>query len=312
MLLHVAWLLAGFGLLYYGAEWLVLGAAGLARRFGVRPVVVGLTVVAYGTSAPEMIVSSVAAFEGNSAIALGNVVGSNIANLGLILAAAALLKPLLIEPRFIRRDLPIMLLASACVPIMLADGVISRAEAAVLIAGGLLYSWTTVRAGSKGGGDEMAGAIAFGGHKGKLGALTMAGLVVLVVGGKLFVDGAVGIANAIGVSQRVIGLTVVAIGTSLPELAASLMAAWKGHSSIAVGNLVGSNIFNVLFVLGVSGAVRPVNGALGELVSEMVALAGVSALTLLFLRGDRTMSRAEGFVLLTSYCVFVAYLAFAR
>lgn len=312
MLSHVACLVAGFGLLYYGAEWLVLGAAGLARRFGVRPVVVGLTVVAYGTSAPELIVSAVAAFEGNSAIALGNVVGSNIANLGLILAAAAILKPLSIEPRFVRRDVPIMLVASVLVPIMLADGRISRVEAAVLVAGGLLYSWTTVRAGAKSGSLEAGGAIAFGGHRGKLCALTVLGLAVLVVGGKIFVDGAVGVAQAIGVSDRVIGLTVVAVGTSLPEMATSCVAAWKGHSSIAVGNLVGSNIFNVLLVLGVSGLVRPIGCDLGAMGAELAALAVVSVLTLVFLRGDRTMSRAEGALLLASYCLFVAHLVLAR
>lgn len=308
-------LAVGLTCLYFGAEWLVRGSSGLATAFGVRPIVVGLTVVAYGTSAPEMIVESTASFQGKSPIVLGDCVGSNIANLGLILGLTALIRPLAVEGRLVRREVPIMILSSALVPLFLLDGVLSRLEAAGLLAMGLVFTWATLRSwgvapGSADPAPEASTAAV--GHRGKLAILTALGLGVLLVGGRLFVDGASDLAIRVGVSQRVVGLTIVAVGTSLPELATSIIAVARGMAAIAVGNLVGSNIFNVLFVLGVAGSVRPVPGSVRELQSELIALGAVSLLTLFSLRGERRMPRWEGAMLVAAYATFVGLLVAGR
>lgn len=308
-------LIGGVGLLYFGAEWLVRGAAGLARAFGVRPLVVGLTVVAYGTSAPEFVVSALAALEGKSAIALGNVVGSNIANVGLILGVTALIAPPRVDPALIRREVPVLVVSAALVPLTLIDGVISRTEGALLFLGAIAFTWVMVRTAkavnpSTEFGEQVKAEVPQSAELSKpaLAALAAVGLLVLVGGGKVFVDGAVALALAVGMSERLVGLTIVAVGTSLPELAASVVAARRGHSAIAIGNVVGSNIFNVLLILGGAATVSPISGRLSTMTVDLVGLGVLTLAGAFFMAGDRVIVRREGGLLVGLYGLFLAAL----
>ncbi len=316
--LAAAALAAGMALLYFGAEWLVRGAVGLGRALGVRPLLLGLTVVAYGTSMPELVVSAAAALEGRSALALGNVIGSNVANLGLILGVSALLSPLKVDGALVYREVPVLLGAALCLPLLLADGLVSRVEAGLLLLGAVTFTTLVTRGLPPGEpavdvAESEAEAEALGAPGGGgvawLSLVALVGLALLLVGGKLFVDGAAGGARALGMSERVIGLTIVAVGTSAPELATSIAATVRGHADIAVGNVIGSNIFNVLFVLGGAGAIHPIEADAGGLVVDLVAMFGFTLLGAFFLRGDRKVSRAEGAALFGGYALFLALLA---
>jgi cation:H+ antiporter len=315
MWLDIGRLGLGGVLLYFGAEWLVRGSAGLARAFGVRPLVIGLTVVAYGTSAPELVVTLLAALEGKSAIALGNVMGSNIANVGLILGVTALISPPRVEASLIRREAPVMVASALLIPLFLANGVISRLEGGLLLAGAAGFTLLTVRMAGVLRAEapalsediqEEVRAEASPERRSKLLALSVVGLVALMAGGKVFVDGASGLAMALGMSERLVGLTIVAIGTSLPELAASVVAALRGHSSIAIGNVVGSNIFNVLLILGGASLAQPIEGSVAALRVDLVALAVFSLIALVLMRGARSISRLEGGLLVGAYAAFLA------
>jgi cation:H+ antiporter len=305
-------LAAGMLLLYLGAEWFVKGAAGLGRSFGIRPLVIGLTVVAAGTSAPELVVSLIAAMNGMSSLALGNVIGSNLANLGLILGATAIVSPLAVEGSLIRREAPVMFGVSLLLPLVMKDGQVSRTEGCVLLVLAAAFSYLTIRSSNGGTANrgiaeadaEAAGAPS-GAGRFRNAAIAAAGLVLLILGGQVFVNGASGIALAFGISQRVIGLTIASIGTSTPELAASIVAALRGHPSIAVGNVIGSNIFNVLFVLGGVAAVRPVAGSLDAFRFDLISLILLSLLGLLLVRGSRLIRRSEGALLIACYAGYL-------
>jgi cation:H+ antiporter len=321
LILDLLRLAGGVALLYFGAEWLVRGAAGLARAFGVRPLVVGLTVVAYGTSAPEFVVSALAALEGKSAIALGNVVGSNIANVGLILGVTALIAPPRVDPALIRREVPVFVASAALIPLALIDGVISRVEGSLLVLGAAAFTWIMVSTAKAVNPSaefaqqvkaEVADEVATEKELGKLAlaGLAAVGLLVLVGGGKVFVDGAVGLALAVGMSERLVGLTIVAVGTSLPELAASVVAARRGHSAIAIGNVIGSNIFNVLLILGGASAVSPISGQLSAMTIDLVGLGVLTVAGAFFMAGDRVIARREGALLVGLYGGFLAALVF--
>ncbi len=302
-------LLAGLVLLVAGADWFVKGAAGLAEAFGVAPLVVGLTVVAYGTSMPELVVSAAAALDGRSAIALGNVLGSNIANIGLILGITALVSPPSVEGSIIRREVPALILAALALPFVLFNGVISRLEGGLLLLGAVVFTWVTVRFAKGASATDPAVAEAMEevaeksahGSRLRLSAFALVGLVMLLAGGNWFVDAAVDIANTFGISERVIGLTVVAVGTSLPELAASVVAALRGHSAMAVGNVIGSNIFNVFFVLGATGSLQPIRADIGSSQLDIAMMLAFTLLAALLLRGARRISRVEGGVLVVCY-----------
>lgn len=317
MLTTAFFLVVGLAMLVYGADLFVKGAAGLADRFGVPPLVIGLTVVAYGTSMPELVVSAVAALDGSSAIALGNVVGSNIANIGLILAVTALISPPSVDGGLIRREVPVLLVSAVLLPLLLLNGVISRVEAALLLGGAVLFTIATVRYAEKAHlSDDLVRETIEGVSGGatsaapwRLALVGLGGLGMLLLGGNWFVDAAVTVAAAAGVSERVIGLTVVAVGTSLPELAASVVAAVRGHSAMAVGNVIGSNIFNVFFVLGVAGLVTPITGDARLLLPDLGIMLGFTMLAVFVLRGARTISRAEGAVMLTAYIVALLWLS---
>jgi cation:H+ antiporter len=304
-------LAAGFVLLALGGEALVRGSAALGLRAGLNPVLVGLTIVGFGTSAPELAVSVQAALGGAGDIAVGNIVGSNVANVGLVLGLAALLKPLTLSSRLVRRDVPIMIGASAVMVVFLLDGRLSRPEGAVLAAGIVLYLAYTARESHEERrrvmkefrtelkGDSPSLSLSS--------AAVLAGVAALVGGGRLFVGGATGLAAALGVPEAVIGLTIVAVGTSLPEMATSLVAGLRGHPDIATGNVVGSNIFNVLAVLGVTALVHPIErGGVGDL--DLGLMMAFVALPLPLALWRNRVGRLEGGLLLVCYALYIARL----
>ena len=310
MIPDVLSLLGGMVLLVGAAHALVQGAAALALRLGLTPLVVGLTVVAFGTSAPELVVSVQAALAGAGGIAVGNVVGSNVANVGLILAVAVLVRPIAADPALLRRDLPVAVAVTALAVAFLADGRVGRAEGAVLVVGLAAYLAWSVRAARS---ESAAAALdvpipAPTGPAWRDAVLVAGGLGGLVLGADLFVGGAVALAEAAGVSNAVIGLTVVAIGTSLPELATSVVASVRGEGEIAVGNVVGSNLFNLLGVLGVGALARPLVAPGLEPVDLAVMAAFIVVLVPMLLTGRRLV-RAEAVVLAAGYVVYVGYLA---
>ncbi|MBL8950093.1 MAG: calcium/sodium antiporter [Myxococcaceae bacterium] len=316
MALDLARLAAGIALLYFGAEWLVRGASGIAKALGVRPLVIGLTVVAYGTSMPELVVSTLAALDGKSDITLGNVVGSNVANLGFILGLTAIIKPPEVDGALIRRELPVMVGAAMLVPLLLWDGVVTRIEGALLLLGAFGFTVLLVRTAKQLPETSRLGDQAEAEPEGpeprsKLWVLAIAGLAALVAGGKVFVDGAVSIALSLGMSERLVGLTIVAVGTSLPELAASVVAALRGQSSLAIGNVVGSNIFNVLLILGGASVVSPVSGQLDTLKVDLGVLVLLSVAATAMMTRRRLITRLEGGLLVVAYGTFLFALAFA-
>jgi cation:H+ antiporter len=318
-------LLAGGTMLYFGAEWLVGGASALALAMRIPQLLVGLTVVAYGTSAPEIIVGIQAAVTGHGDVALGNVVGSNIANFGLILGVAVLVKPAKVDGALRRRELPVLLVTAGLVPVVLIDGRLQIWEAALLLAAALGYTVWMVRSARKDPGEaeakrsaevtaeaaDLAGAPAPSKSRARHAVIALVGLGVLLLGGHLFVDAAAALARSWGMSERVVGLTIVAVGTSLPELATSVIAAIKGHSDIAVGNVVGSNIFNVLLCLGAAGVAGQVGAPLATVGVDVGALLLMTVVGCVFLRTERFMARWEGGVLLALYAAFLAYLVAA-
>ncbi|MCJ8169987.1 calcium/sodium antiporter [Atopomonas sediminilitoris] len=313
-------LVAGLVLLVAGAEVLVRGAARLAATFGIPPLVIGLTVVAFGTSAPETAVSVQAAWNDSGDIAIGNVIGSNIANVLLILGATALVIPLLVSKQLIRIDLPIMLAASVLVYLLGLDGQLSRLEGAILFAGVVAYSAFQVIKGRRDSAAEQANDDEFAEEfgqvsQGRWGWLKDAlfivlGLVMLVGGSQFLVEGAVQLARLWGLSELVIGLTVVAIGTSLPELATSIMAAFKGERDIAVGNIVGSNIFNLLCVLGLASLVAPspIPVAANALSFDFPVMIAVAFACLPIFFSGYLIKRWEGALFLAFYALYTTYL----
>lgn len=310
-------LIGGGLLLYFGAEWFVGGASALALALRVPQILVGLTVVAYGTSAPEIIVGVQAASAGHGEVALGNVIGSNIANIGLILGIAALIRPARVDGALRRRELPVLVVSTAVIPLLLLDGVLSRWEAGglLLVAAGYTgwmihaarsaASVAAARVDAKTAG-EAADAAGAPKPVGTLRAALTAGvgLAVLLIGGHLFVDGAVSVAHALGMSDRLVGLTIVAVGTSLPELVTSVIAARRGHSDLAVGNVVGSNIFNTFLCLGAAGLAGSVGAPLHTLGVDLVGLLVMTGLAAAFIRTERTISRLEGGIALACYVMF--------
>jgi cation:H+ antiporter len=310
---------AGSALLYFGAEWFVGGAAALALSFRIPQLLVGLTVVAFGTSAPEVIVGIQAAGGGHGEVALGNIVGSNIANIGLILGCAALVRPARVDAALRTRELPMLALTTILLPLLLLDGTVIVAEAYGLLVLAVVYTVWMVRAARTASAISSAkrevratGEVAdiAGAPRPRktlrAAATALLGVLVLLVGGEIFVDGAVSIASTLGMSERLVGLTIVALGTSLPELVTSLIAASRGHSDLAVGNVVGSNIFNVLLCLGTAALAGPVGASLSSLALDLIALMLVTAIASALMRSERMISRGEGAIMLSVYVVFMS------
>jgi cation:H+ antiporter len=303
------YLLAGSVLLWFGAETFVGCSSALALRIGLRPLVIGLTVVAFGTSSPELGVSLISSLRDLDGVATGNVVGSNIANIGLILGLAAVIRPIKVEPQLLRLDLPIVVGISFLVTLLFADGVLSRLGGALLLLLLVGYIGLLLRR-SRPDVDVETSSIGVQTRKRSLPViigLAFFGLGMLVIGSFAFVNGAEDMALGLGVSPAVVGLTVVAIGTSLPEAATSVAAAWRGQGDIAVGNVVGSNVFNLLAILGITAVIRPISR--GDV--SMVSFGIMIALALLLLPVMRTgfrISRLEGAGLLASYAGYLYWL----
>ena len=310
--LTVLLLVAGLALLIGGAELLVRGAAALARRLGISPLVIGLTVVAFGTSSPELAVSIMSALGGQADLAVGNVVGSNIFNVLFILGLSALITPLVVARQLVRLDVPIMLAASLVLPVLAWNGSIGRLEGLLLAGGVVVYSVILVRLGRASGADEPgdgAASVMTGGLAGQV-ALVVAGLAMLVMGSRWLVDGAVALARAVGLSELIIGLTIVAAGTSLPEVAASVVAARRGERDMAVGNVVGSNIFNLLAVLGLAAVVAPAGVAVPDAALRFdipVMIAVALACLPVFFTGF-VIARWEGALFLAYYLAYTLFI----
>lgn len=318
--MNVVLIIGGLVLLYFGAEWLVSGASRLALSLRISQLTVGLTVVAYGTSAPEVIVGVQASRTGHGDVALGNAIGSNIANLGLILAVAVLVRPAKVEGALANREVPMLAATTVVLPLLLVDGALSVRECALMLLFAFGYTVWMVRSARVSDVQdareatkvtaqttEDAGA-PVGGGRARLALIALVGLAVLLLGGQLFVTGAVSAARWLGMSERVVGLTIVSVGTSLPELATSVLAARRGHSDIALGNVVGSNIFNVLLCLSAAGLAGPIRTQPGVLSFDVAALLAMTALAVVFMRTERTVQRREALVLLLSFVLFVAVL----
>ena len=304
-MLIALYIIGGFVILTLGAEALVRGASAIALRLGITPLIIGLTIVAFGTSAPELAVSLKSALAGNSGIALGNVIGSNIANIGLILAITALIRPIQVKSQMVKRDIPIMIAASMLFWGLLLDGELSFWDGALLfslLVGYLSFSFISSR--NSGDSEEIDDTP----QKTGLSVLfIIVGIAMLVGGGILFVDGAVDLAKTFGISEVIIGLTVVAIGTSMPELVTSLVAARKGESDLAIGNIVGSNLFNILGILGVTALVHPIAAA-GIQDFDFIVMLALSLILLPFAWTGFRIGRREGAILLITYLSYMGYL----
>ena len=312
-------LVGGVVSLVAGAEFLVKGSAAVASRLGIPPVIIGLTVVAFGTSAPELAVSVSAGIGGNSDVAFGNVAGSNIVNILLILGVSAAISGLAVSQRIVRIDVPLLLVATVVVLVMALDNRIGRVDGIILFAGIIAYTGWLIRAARResneveteyGSAIETLEGVSVERPLLVLITYVVIGLAILVVGSQLLVNSATDIAVEFGVSELVIGLTVVAVGTSLPELATSVLAAFRGQRDIAVGNVVGSNLFNLLSVLGLTGIVTSGGVSVTDASLELdfpVMLAATIVLVPIFWNGFE-IKRWEGFVLVVFYVVYVAYL----
>jgi len=312
MLFDAALLLAGLIALFYGGNWLVRGASNLALSYGVSVLLIALTFVAIGTSMPELLVSMQAALVGKSALAIGNVIGSNIANIGLILGATGLVAPLSVKANLLRREIPIMIGFSLGAFVLTLDGGINRLDGAVLLLGFVGFNAMLYRL-AKNEQDQQERILAdlddaprHSHHRGREFFWLLLGILALVFGARLMVEGAVNLARLFGVSELVIAITMVAFGTSLPELAASLSAAYHRQTDLAIGNVVGSNIANLLLVLGLTAFVRPisVNGA--EVRLEFAVMIAFAVLLLPLLR-RRQLGRWQAALFLGAYIAFILY-----
>ena len=301
-------LLAGFILLFFGGDWLVDGGVALARRFRISPLVIGMTIVAFGTSAPELLVSLISAIKGSAGIAIGNVVGSNIANIGLILGLTALICPIETDNSKVIRHGSIMIAASLLLMVFALKSGITRIEGLTLFAGIILFTTISVRKGR-----TQPQEADIDSQEGKsMTVLAAIGLIVLscamlAFGADILVDGATTIASAIGVSDKVIGLTIVALGTSLPELAASVAAAFKKQMDISIGNIIGSNIFNILCVLGVSASIKPISLEFRDYANDFIWMLGFSVFIIIFTtmrKKKGRLGRTAGILFLLAYAVY--------
>ena len=316
MLIALLAIFAGLALLVWSADRFVEGSAVTAGHFGMPPLLIGMVVVGFGTSAPEMVVSALAASQGNPGLALGNAYGSNITNIALILGITAVISPIAVHSQVMRKELPILILVTLLAVWQLLDGSLSRLDAVgLLLTFAALLTWS-IWSGMKQPDDPLAGEV-----RAELKAHAMpirkavfwlvAGLILLIISSRMLVWGAVDLATAFGVSDLIIGLTIVAIGTSLPELASSVIAARKGEHDLALGNILGSNLFNTLAVVGIAGMIAPMSVADEVLVRDLPVMAGLT-LALFVLgygfRGPGRINRVEGGLLMTCFIGYTAYL----
>ena len=315
MLIEVLFFFVGLVLLYFGAEWLVAGSSAIALRFGITPLIVGCTVVAFGTSAPELVVSIAAVYGGNDDISVGNVVGSNIANLALILGAASIIRPIQVQSEVIQREYPIMVAASILLIVLGMDGMLSRVDGAILLfcmMGYIVYMIVIARReiarGKEVEFDELAEVDPDQRSNVADGVRVVLGIIGLAGGAQLMVNAAVSIARYAGVSDLIIAISIVAIGTSLPELATSVVAAIRDASDISVGNVVGSNVFNVFLVLGAVAALVGVNVGVDVIRWDFWAMLAVTVVVWPIMWTGKRIARPEGALLLTGYVAYMVWL----
>ena len=309
MLISIAQLAGGFILLVWGADRLVAGASALARNLGVSPLIIGLTIVAFGTSAPELVVSAVAAYRGNPGLAVGNAIGSNIANIGLILGLTAVVYPLRVESETLKREYPLLMLIMVSALIMASDLVYEKTEGLLLLTGLVALVIWMVRFGMKRGpedplAEEFAAEIPSNMPTRMAVIWLIVGLIVLPISSQFLVEGAIVIARGLHVSEAVIGLTIIAFGTSLPELAASLTSALREEDDLAIGNVIGSNMFNILGVLGIAAVIKPVDIDLLMLKQDFPVMFLFSVLLFFMaygIQGPGKISRRSGFLLLSLF-----------
>jgi cation:H+ antiporter len=316
MIQNILLLVVGFALLIKGADYLVEGASSLAKRYKISDLVIGLTIVAFGTSAPELIVNIVSSVQGNSEIAIGNVIGSNICNIFLILGISAIIYPLTVSKGTTWKEVPFSLLAAVMVFFLANDAIIdgqgfsvmTRIDGFVLLSFFVIFMYYIFGIAKKGGiPEDVSGLKIFPLWKSLL--MIFGGLFALVVGGKWVVDSAVSIATTLGVSQSLIGLTIVAIGTSLPELATSAVAAYKKKCDIAVGNIVGSNIFNVFWILGLSSIINPIPfQARSNPDIFMAIFASLLLFFVMFIGKKHILERWQGVIFILIYIAYIVYL----
>jgi cation:H+ antiporter len=317
------WFLLGLAVLVLGAEAMVRGSVEVAGRLGISPIVIGLTVVSIGTSMPELAIGVTSTREGSGALAVGNIAGTNVVNLLLILGLSALMVPLAMQTRTLRFELPVMAAAAIAMWVLAADGTLSRTDGAILVAGAICYVVTLIRVTRRESRvvvDEFAAAIATGAPddptvSGKRPmalyvAMMLGGIVVVVLGAELLVDGAVGMARGFGVSDALIGLTVVAVGTSAPELVTTVVSTIRGDRDVAIGNLMGSSIFNILLILGITVLV-PAHGLVlpDSLVRiDIPVMVAVALICVPIFISGRRVSRGEGGAMVAAYLVYLGYL----
>ncbi|ACH65513.1 calcium/sodium antiporter [Aliivibrio fischeri] len=315
LLMPTLLLIVGLSLLVWGADKLVFGSAALARNYGISPLVIGMTILAMGSSAPEMMVSAAAALDGKTDTAVGNVIGSNIANIALILGITALIKPLAISSAIIRRELPLMLMVTLLAGGIMFNNYLGFYEGLLLI--GLfacfIIAMLYISKNEQQNGDilleEQESEIPEGVANGKALFWVVVGLILLPVGANMLIDNAVVIAKYFGMSDLVIGLTIIALGTSLPELAASVAGVLKGEDDMAAGNIIGSNVFNILAVMGIPALINPSEISPDLMGRDFYVMLGVSILLLIMALGkSRSINRIEGGILVTCFCVYQGYL----
>jgi len=318
MLMNVIFVLIGLVGLFFGGNWLVKGASRIAASFGISTLIIGLTIVAIGTSAPELLVSVSAALRGSSGIAVGNVVGSNIANVGLILGVTGIIAPITVQAVLVRREIPIMIVVSIFAYLLLLDGILNRLDGILLLFGfisfNMLFYFLARQQAKEHDAEEEAAAAAgieLPDDEEEANILLEVGRVILgiaflVVGAELLVRGASEIARSVGISELVIGITMVAFGTSLPELATGVIAAMKNENDIVVGNIIGSNIANLLLILGMTSFILPIDIDPGLIQFEFLVMIAFSIMILPFAM-NRELSRTESAFFLGSYLAFIAY-----
>lgn len=315
MPLQIILFFIGLAGLYFGAEWLVKGASRFARSFNIRPIVIGLTIVAFGTSTPELVTSVMAGIRHLNDIAIGNIVGSNIANIGLILGLAAIVQPLKVNMKLINREMPIMIGISLLLYFMGWDSILSRQEGILLIVGILAYTVYVYRAALR---ESKSVEKEFLEYEESIGVTRdnlkkdivwiIVGLGALVGGAYLLVHSAVYIARVVGISELVIGLTVIAVGTSLPELATSMVAAIRKESDISVGNVLGSNIFNILAILGIASIIQPLQINTASLRIDMPVMLLFGIILVPIITWKFMITRIQGFLLLAGYSIYILWL----
>lgn len=316
MILNILLLIGGLALILIGANCLTDGASSVAKKWGVSDLVIGLTIVAFGTSAPELVISSLSAISGSAELAIGNVVGSNLFNILVIIGCVALVMPIKVDKSIMSNEIPLVILSALamlfCANDVFLNGgapnLISRADGLILLLFFAIFMRYTFSIATKGSGDNSTEEIkTMSGIKATL--FILGGLAGLIFGGQFFVDGASGIALSMGVSESVVGLTIVAAGTSLPELATSLTAAFKKNPGMAIGNVIGSNIFNSFFILGCASTISPL--PMGGITNfDMLSMVGASVLFFVFgwLFKQRTITRFEGAVMVACYIAYTTYL----